>query len=104
MDGPALYRALQARQHPAHKRVLFVTGDTLSRHTLEFLESARVPFLAKPFLVEELKLAVEKLWPSEGAEAASPRATRPTERQGVLAAREVRGRRRDSLRHSPRQI
>lgn len=64
-DGPALHRALVARRHPARDRILFVTGDTLSRRTMEFLESSRVPYLAKPFLVEELKQAVEERWQAE---------------------------------------
>jgi FixJ family two-component response regulator len=39
-------------------RLVFVTGDTLSPRTMEFLEACGVPFLAKPFLVEELKAVV----------------------------------------------
>ena len=39
-------------------RLLFVTGDTMAPRTLEFLNSSGLPYLAKPFLVEELKAAV----------------------------------------------
>ncbi len=62
LDGQAFYRALAERMHLASQRLLFVTGDTLSPRTQAFLESSQVPFLAKPFLVEELKLAVEQRW------------------------------------------
>ncbi|MGH9732104.1 MAG: hypothetical protein ACRD4A_10410, partial [Candidatus Acidiferrales bacterium] len=41
--------------------ILFITGDTLGPHTVEFLKSRQLPFLAKPFLVEELKLAANRI-------------------------------------------
>jgi PAS domain S-box-containing protein len=60
LDGPGLYRALKSRDNPMLHRLLFVTGDTLAPRTLEFLQSSGLPYLAKPFLVEELKDAVRK--------------------------------------------
>jgi hypothetical protein len=42
------------------RKILFITGDTLSPSSLEFLAANHLPFLAKPFLVEELKLAVRQ--------------------------------------------
>ncbi len=61
LDGPAFYDALVHAGSPMQNKVLFVTGDTLSPRTLEFLEPRNLPYLAKPFLVEELKLAVNRL-------------------------------------------
>lgn len=61
LDGPAFYEALLRSGSRMKDRLLFITGDTLSRRTQEFLEKNRLPFLAKPFLVEELKLAVQNL-------------------------------------------
>lgn len=58
VDGPGLYRAMVRRDSPMQHRVLFVTGDTMAPRTLEFLRSSGLPYLAKPFLVEELKEAV----------------------------------------------
>jgi two-component system NtrC family sensor kinase len=58
VDGPGLYRALVRRDNPMQHRLMFVTGDTMSPRTLEFLKASGLPYLAKPFLVEELKLAV----------------------------------------------
>jgi signal transduction histidine kinase/ActR/RegA family two-component response regulator len=58
MDGPGLYRALVRRGSPSQHRILFVTGDTMSPRSLEFLKSSGLPYLGKPFLVEELKMAV----------------------------------------------
>jgi len=60
VDGPGLYRALVRRENPMQHRVLFVTGDTMAPRTLEFLKSSGLPYLAKPFLVEELKDAVRQ--------------------------------------------
>jgi two-component system NtrC family sensor kinase len=58
VDGPGLYRALAHRGNPMQQRVLFVTGDTMGPRTIEFLKTSGLPYLAKPFLVEELKDAV----------------------------------------------
>lgn len=60
VDGPGLYRALKRRGNPMQNRLLFVTGDTMAPRTLEFLNSSGLPYLAKPFLVEELKVAVQR--------------------------------------------
>jgi PAS domain S-box-containing protein len=60
VDGPGLYRALVRRENPMQHRVLFVTGDTMGPRTIEFLKSSGLPYLAKPFLVEELKEAVRQ--------------------------------------------
>lgn len=61
LDGPSFYDALVRTQSPARDRILFITGDTLGPHTVEFLKSRQLPFLAKPFLVEELKLAANRI-------------------------------------------
>jgi len=60
MDGRGIYRELVARRSPMRHRLMFVTGDTLAPRTLEFLEKSGLPFLAKPFLVEELKTVVTR--------------------------------------------
>ena len=61
LDGPAFYDALVSAGSPIQHKILFVTGDTLAPSTLEFLEPRGLPYLVKPFLVEELKLAVNGL-------------------------------------------
>jgi len=61
LDGPTFYDVLVRTQSPARDRILFITGDTLGPHTVEFLKSRQLPFLAKPFLVEELKLAANRI-------------------------------------------
>lgn len=66
LDGPAFYDALVRSGSPMCERIIFITGDTLAPRTLKFLESKNLPYLAKPFLVEELKLAVHNLLASPG--------------------------------------
>lgn len=61
LDGPAFFEALVAAGSPVQKRIIFITGDTLAPRTMEFLEPHGLPYLAKPFLVEELKLAVHRM-------------------------------------------
>ena len=62
LDGPAFYDALVRAGSPIQDRIVFITGDTLAPRSLEFLESHRFPYLAKPFLVEELKLVVNRMF------------------------------------------
>jgi signal transduction histidine kinase/ActR/RegA family two-component response regulator len=58
LDGPAFYDALVRTGSPMRDKIIFITGDMLAPRTLKFLEMKNLPFLAKPFLVEELKLAI----------------------------------------------
>jgi signal transduction histidine kinase/ActR/RegA family two-component response regulator len=69
LDGPAFFGALARAGSPIAKRLIFVTGDTLAPRTLAFLESNGLPYLAKPFLVEELKIAVNRLLDSSRTSA-----------------------------------
>jgi CheY-like chemotaxis protein len=58
LDGSGLYRELLRRNNPLVRRLVFVTGDSLSPKTASFLEKSGVPCLTKPFLVEQLKTMV----------------------------------------------
>ncbi len=60
-DGQAVYQSLRRAGSPLLNRILFITGDVIGPQTREFLEPNQLPYLAKPFLVEELKLAVNRL-------------------------------------------
>lgn len=75
LDGPAFYDALVRAGSPVQNRIIFITGDTLAPRTQEFLEPRGLPYLAKPFLVEELKLAVNRLLEHnlDAVETARPR-------------------------------
>ena len=61
LDGAAFYDALLRSGSPLKDHILFITGDTLSLRTREFLEPRDLPHLDKPFLVEELKLALSRI-------------------------------------------
>jgi len=61
VDGPAFYDALIRGHHSSRHRILFITGDTLGPHTIDFLQSHQLQYLAKPFLVEELRLAAYRV-------------------------------------------
>jgi len=58
LDGRSFYRELIRRGSSLEHALVFVTGDTLAPRTVEFLEESGMPYLAKPFLVEELRAIV----------------------------------------------
>ena len=58
LDGRAFYRQLARGENPLQRKLIFVTGDTLAPRTVDFLQRCGLPYLAKPFLVEELKEVV----------------------------------------------
>lgn len=58
LDGRAFYRQLVRSENPLQHKLIFVTGDTLAPRTVDFLRRCGLPYLAKPFLVEELKEVV----------------------------------------------
>ena len=75
LDGRAFYRQLTEEESPLQRRLIFVTGDTLAARTVDFLQTSGVPYLAKPFLVEELKEVVARsLEPITGIAAGSTEA------------------------------
>ena len=84
LSGRSLFEDLQRRGHPLRWRFIFVTGDVLSPNTAQFLRASGVPYLAKPFLIDELKEAVQSaLHRSEAllpAEAAAGQAGRKVQR------------------------
>jgi PAS domain S-box-containing protein len=61
LDGPGLYRALQERAPQLLQRFIFLTGDTLSAETRDFLEAVGVPRLTKPFTAAEARRVVEQV-------------------------------------------
>jgi signal transduction histidine kinase len=61
MDGQKFFQSLGRRRNPLQGHVLFVTGDVVAPRTQEFLERHRLPFVAKPFRVEELSRAVHSM-------------------------------------------
>jgi signal transduction histidine kinase/ActR/RegA family two-component response regulator len=79
LDGRALYEGALRRGRTGRDRVLFITGDTLRPMTLDFVRRNSLPYLAKPFLVEELTQTVRSVLSARreaapGSPVAVPRA------------------------------
>ncbi|KQW51510.1 MULTISPECIES: PAS domain S-box protein [unclassified Roseateles] len=61
IDGAQLWREVKARHPTLARRMLFVTGDTLSPIARQFLSEARCDSLNKPFSKQELLARVTAL-------------------------------------------
>ncbi|MEK7701372.1 MAG: ATP-binding protein [candidate division NC10 bacterium] len=66
LDGHALCRRLAAEQPELLRRVIFVTGDTVSTETQALLDEMRLPHLAKPVMLESLREAVARVCATQG--------------------------------------
>src|SRR5262245_3448631 len=60
-DGRALHGALRRRNPDLAHRLVFMTGDTLTPETSEFLARTGIPTLTKPFALDDLRRAFAKL-------------------------------------------
>jgi PAS domain S-box-containing protein len=61
LTGMELYTWLQSNRPDLCKRILFTTGDVFDQQTQAFLESNKLPHLAKPFDLKKLKGGVAQL-------------------------------------------
>jgi DNA-binding response OmpR family regulator len=61
LDGRGLYRELEVKHPEMLRRFIFVTGSALDSGNVEFLKLARVPWLAKPFTMNELHRLTQKV-------------------------------------------
>lgn len=88
LDGRAFYRQLAQEENPLRHRLIFVTGDTLTPRTVDFLQKCGLPYLAKPFLVEELKEIVARSL--EGASGIPSGSENPIEREAPRGKKQTR--------------
>jgi len=66
LDGPGLYEAL-SRELPSYlKRIIYVTGDTLSSHVQTFLATYPVPVVEKPYRLQDVRRAIVEMLKTEG--------------------------------------
>jgi len=79
MDGVEFYGHLKKIAPSLARRVLFITGDTMSPGTQDFLSKTKVPFMRKPFGIDELQSNIDRILSGR----AKPRAVRPSTRAGV---------------------
>ena len=61
LDGPSLYRELERRDPRFLRRMIFLTGDTLSPSTRGFLEKTGAPCLSKPFALSDVREIVRRV-------------------------------------------
>jgi len=68
LDGPSLYSELERRDPRLLRRMIFLTGDTLSPGTREFLEKTGAPCLSKPFALGDVREIVQQVLQTEERE------------------------------------
>lgn len=61
LTGPELYREMEHSHPDFCRRVIFLTGDTLSSEIREFLEQAGAPSLTKPFALNDVREVIARL-------------------------------------------
>ena len=61
MDGPTLYAEIDRRHPHLRHRFLLLAGDVESERIREFLDRTRVPYLAKPFRIDQALDAVRRI-------------------------------------------
>ena len=61
LSGGEIYRSIQLSDPALAKRMLFITGDTVSPETRRFLEETRLPCLEKPFEIDELLQHIQQM-------------------------------------------
>jgi len=60
LDGPGFYREMTQIYPQLRRRIIFLTGDTLSQEAQEFLAWAGVARLSKPFRAAEVRQAIQQ--------------------------------------------
>lgn len=73
MNGIQFYHYLTERYPERAGRVIFTTGDVMSKEVAEFLEELRTPWLAKPFTPSDLISVVDRVLGGPQSEPRRPR-------------------------------
>ncbi|MCH7811725.1 MAG: response regulator [Chloroflexi bacterium] len=66
MDGPTLHQQLQKVNRRLAERTVFITGDTVSPETREFLQRVQNPCIAKPFRVRQVRETISRILSDDG--------------------------------------
>jgi DNA-binding NtrC family response regulator len=61
-NGADVHAWIVAHRPELKHRMLFVTGDTVNEETMKALQNTGVPYIEKPFRVQELINIVEKIF------------------------------------------
>ena len=67
MSGPEFFRQAQVIDPGIERRLLFITGDSVSLETRKFLEESGQPYLAKPFDLRQLTEKVTQVLKPAGS-------------------------------------
>ena len=69
LDGERFYAEIEQRFPRLRHRIVFVTGDILSREKREFLERTGAPHILKPFALREVRQVVHRMLVDAGGGA-----------------------------------
>ena len=61
MTGIELYGYMQKMDKSLLRRVIFITGDVMSADTMVFIKSTGIPYITKPFDIEQLKKSISRI-------------------------------------------
>jgi DNA-binding NtrC family response regulator len=61
-SGADVHAWIVAHRPELKERMLFITGDTVNEETMKALQNTGVPYLEKPFRVQELINVVERIF------------------------------------------
>lgn len=61
-SGADVHAWILAHRPQLQERMLFITGDTVNEDTMKALVRTGVPYIEKPFRVQELMVTVEKIF------------------------------------------
>jgi CheY-like chemotaxis protein len=59
MTGEEFYHRLADMEPPMLKKLVFITGDTVSSKTMKFIKDRRIPYLSKPFDLKKLETLIQ---------------------------------------------
>lgn len=61
VSGIELYKHIQEIAQSLRRRVVFITGEVMGKDTEDFLAKTKVPYITRPFNVEQLKKDVNRI-------------------------------------------
>ena len=61
LSGSKFYEIIKKNYPELSKKIIFITGDVMNIETKTFLEKTNVPYLIKPFRLNDLKEAVSRI-------------------------------------------
>jgi CheY-like chemotaxis protein len=71
ISGREVWRWILGRDPALPSRVVFMTGDTMSKETQEFLREAGRPLLTKPIPIEQIQSIVNEVLTTKPSRASA---------------------------------